>query len=462
MTMFAGDVIARFEMKTPLTVQSRVLLEYALAPDKLNAVFRKAAITQYQKELLFSTLIDVMTDVVLTTRPSVHQSFHARRKEIPVSIAALYTKLNLTETGTSEALIRHSYQQLQPVVDAMDARMPGWVAGYEVKIIDGNCVASTEHRLDVLRTTNAGALPGKGLAIYDASRDLIEECILCEDGHAQERSLFGLWLEKVKSGQLWINDRNFCTAGALFGIHDRGARFVTRQHATNAPWEEAGPRRSIGRIETGQVYEQAVNLLEEGGRKLLVRRVTLALDVPTRDGETELHILTDLTEEELDGCGVAELYRRRWTLEVAFLHLALDLRSEINTLGYPGAALLGFAVGVVMYNVVSTMKASVRAEYGQQAVEQISTYGVAKDIAATASGMMVALPPEVWHDVGMWSSQQVGTYLRRLARQVDLVRFKKATRGPKKPATPRTAFPGKNHVSTAQLLDASRKGEKAP
>ena len=46
-------------MKTPRTVQSRVLLEYALAPDKLNAVFCKAAITQYQKELLFSTLMNV-------------------------------------------------------------------------------------------------------------------------------------------------------------------------------------------------------------------------------------------------------------------------------------------------------------------------------------------------------------------------------------------------------------------
>ena len=462
MSTLAGDVIARFETKTPLTVQTRVLLEYALAPAKINEVFRKAAVTQYEKELLFSTAIDVMTDVVLTSRPSVRQSFLARKVEIPVSLTSLYTKLNLTETGTSEALIRHSYQQLQSVVDVMDARMPAWVAGYEVKVIDGNCVASTEHRLEVLRSTHAGALPGKGLVIYDASRDLIEDCILCEDGHAQERSLFGLWLEKVTAGQLWIDDRNFCTSGALFGIHDRGARFVTRQHATNAPWEEAGPRRSLGRIETGHVYEQPVRLLGGDGRRLLIRRVTLVLDVPTRDGETELHILTDLTEDELDGRGVAVLYSRRWTVEVAFLHLAMDLRSEINTLGYPGAALFGFAVGVVMSNLVSTMRASVRAEHGQQAADQISGYGVAKDIATTVEGMMVALPPEVWHDVGTWSPEEVGSYLRRLARHVDLIRFKKATRGPKKPPAPRTAFPGKNHVSTAQLLDASRRGEKAP
>src|SRR5262249_41155369 len=145
----------------------------------------------------------------------------------------------------------------------------------------------------------------------------------------------------------------------------------------------AGTRRHVGRIETGVVYEQPVRLLEDNGRTLQVRRITLVLDVPTRDGETEIHILTDLTQKELDGCGVAELYRRRWTIESAFLHLAMDLRSEINTLGYPRAALFGFAVGVLAYNLVSTMKASIRAQFGSEAVDQLSGYGMANDIATT-------------------------------------------------------------------------------
>lgn len=59
-----------------------LLGECALGPEKLNVVFRKAAVTQYQKEVLFSALIDVMTGVVLTTRPSVNQSFCARRADI--------------------------------------------------------------------------------------------------------------------------------------------------------------------------------------------------------------------------------------------------------------------------------------------------------------------------------------------------------------------------------------------
>jgi len=40
---------------------------------------------------------------------------------------------------------------------------------------------------------------------------------------------------------------------------------------------------------------------------------------------------------------VARLYRKRWTLETAFQHLEAYFHSEINTLGYPKAALFGFA-----------------------------------------------------------------------------------------------------------------------
>lgn len=456
--MLAGEVVERFAKYVPLTVESRVLLEYALAPEKLNALFRTVAVGQYEKHLLFSTTLDVMTDVVLSTRSSVRQSFLERDKmeEIPVSLSALYTKLNNTETGTSEALIHHSFEQLHPVVVAMKGLKTAWHEKYEVKIIDGSCVEATEHRLSVLRRTNAGALPGKGLIIYDTQSDLIEDSVLCEDGHAQERSLFEQWFAKVKKGQLWIADRNFCTCEALFTIHRKGARFVVRQHATNAPWEEAGPRKSLGRIETGLVYEQSVRLLGPNEEKLLVRRVTLVLDVPTRDGEAELHILTDLTRSELDGCGVAELYRKRWTLEIAFNHLTTDLHSEINTLGYPGAALFGLAVGITAYNIVSTMKASIRAQHGEEAAEQLSGYSIAEDISTTTEGMLIALPPEIWAPVAAWSAEQMGEYLRALARNVSLKRFKKTTRGPKKPQPPRTAAKGTGHVSTAKLLEARR------
>jgi len=47
---------------------------------------------------------------------------------------------------------------------------------------------------------------------------------------------------------------------------------------------------------------------------------------------------------------VAELYQKRWTIEIAFHELALNLEGEIETLGYPRAALFGFCVALVCYN----------------------------------------------------------------------------------------------------------------
>ena len=55
-----------------------------------------------------------------------------------------------------------------------------------------------------------------------------------------------------------------------------------------------------------------------GGGTLLLRRVTVALDRPTREGDREAHILTDLPGDAADAVTVAEIRRRRWALEAAF------------------------------------------------------------------------------------------------------------------------------------------------
>ena len=82
----------------------------------------------------------------------------------------------------------------------------------------------------MLRRRSAGPLPGKSLAVLDPATMLIRDLFLCEDGHAQERSLLGAVLERVQPGELYIDDRNFCTGGFLCGIAGHRACFLTRQH----------------------------------------------------------------------------------------------------------------------------------------------------------------------------------------------------------------------------------------
>ena len=82
----------------------------------------------------------------------------------------------------------------------------------------------------MLRGVEAGALPGKSLVVYAPDQGLVRDVFPCEDGHAQERSLFGAVLKTVQAGDLWIADRNFCTRDFLCDIDQRGAGFIIREH----------------------------------------------------------------------------------------------------------------------------------------------------------------------------------------------------------------------------------------
>jgi hypothetical protein len=135
-------------------------------------------------------------------------------------------------------------------------------------LLDGNPLASTEHRLKDLRGTWAAPLPGQALVVLDQQRMLITDVILNEDGHAQERSMIPEILQLVEVDQLWIEDRNFCTLGLLFGMHRRGATFVVRQHA-QLQGELLGRAQRTGATRSGPVYEQLMRVRDtkQGTRK---------------------------------------------------------------------------------------------------------------------------------------------------------------------------------------------------
>lgn len=121
-----------------------------------------------------------------------------------------------------------------------------------IKIVDGNCIEATEHRIQELRQAKGRALPGKSLVVYEPVSGLVTDVFPCEDGHAQERSLFAELLSTVVANDLWIEDRNFCTRDFLCGMARREAFFVTREHQ-GLPFEILGPLRSCGRTPTGNL-----------------------------------------------------------------------------------------------------------------------------------------------------------------------------------------------------------------
>ena len=159
---------------------------------------------------------------------------------------------------------------------------------------------------------------------------------------------------------------------------------MIRQHAATLFLELPGKRRSAGQDGRGRnIYEQAIRLNDpETGETFTARRITIALDKPTKDGETELHILTNLPQKAAGAVRVGDLYSNRWTIETGFQRLTDDLRCEIDTLGYPKAALFGFCTACVAYNAVSVVKAAIRVAYGKKYVEEeLSMYYLTLEVA---------------------------------------------------------------------------------
>ena len=185
---------------SPTTVMASAALSRMLGAARLDALFEESRQGQYVNTLMFSTLVDLMAAVVIGSRGSIHAAYQAAGEEMKVSAPSVYEKMRNVETCTSQALVRESAAEMASLVDQMNGALPSPAPGYAVRILDGNCIAASEHRIKELRPLAAGALPGKSLAVLDPQRRLIRDVFPCEDGHANERSLLAQVLSTTLKG----------------------------------------------------------------------------------------------------------------------------------------------------------------------------------------------------------------------------------------------------------------------
>ena len=90
----------------------------------------------------------------------------------------------------------------------------------------------------------------------------------------------------------------------------------------------------MGDSATGSVWEHPVRLATQQRHALPMRRIVVYLKQPTRHGDLEVTIFTNLPVEVADALTVAELYRSRWTVEGMFQVIIDFFSCELNTLGY--------------------------------------------------------------------------------------------------------------------------------
>ena len=173
--MLLDSVFQNFLEQKPLSVMARAALERMLSVSRLEALFRQVASVQYERDLLFSGLVELIARVVTRVDRSVLKSYESPQEVLGVSDEAVYQKLRGIETGVSQALVRDSFREASAVLAKLGLVKTSWVPGRRVKILDGNHLQASEHRLAELRAMGDAPLPGTALVVWDQPTRLVSD-----------------------------------------------------------------------------------------------------------------------------------------------------------------------------------------------------------------------------------------------------------------------------------------------
>lgn len=456
-SFFEGSVFRTFATERPIATMTQMVLRRILSPADVDQAFDEQAEKQYHRSLLFSALTSLISGVVLGKHASVNAGYKKMKEQLAVSVTAVYEKLQRVELPIVQELVRRSYQQTVQACKQIGYVANNDLPGYSTRILDGNWLSGTEHRLSETRTSTAAPLPGKSLVVYDPRFNAVSDFFAMEDAYSQERSGLDDVIATLEKQQLWLADRNFCTLKFLYAIAAKSGAFVIRQHG-QLEGRQTGKLRKIGESQTGILYENKLVLPERDGQQMTVRRVVVHLFEPTSNGDVEIVLLSNLPCDHADAIKVSELYRTRWKIETAFGHMTVALNCEVKPLCYPKAALFCFASALMGYNALGIIKGAIAAEHGRSECESLSHYYLALEISEATDGLLVMLPEEHWEEVNEISVSDFAEEIRKTARGVDIDRYRKSVRGPKKPPPKRTNKRKSVHVSTKRILD-KRKGK---
>ncbi len=103
-------ILERFIEQSPIPVMARSLIERTFNADRINACFESVDENpQYTRELLFSSVFELMSLVVLRAFPAIHSAYKSKKNDIPVSITAVYDKLSGIDTSTGTLTLKNTY-----------------------------------------------------------------------------------------------------------------------------------------------------------------------------------------------------------------------------------------------------------------------------------------------------------------------------------------------------------------
>lgn len=110
-------------------------------------------------------------------------------------------------------------------------------------------------------------------------------------------------------------------------------------------------------------------------------------------------------------------------------------------------------MAVVAYQGLAVVKATLRQVPGAKAIDEgVSGYDLVNEMARVAESLETLVEPQDWTVFQPLTLATMAAWLITTAGRVQLRKYRKHSRGPKKPPVPRTPDPRRPHVSVARLL----------
>ena len=100
----------------------RGLMESVFRPERLDDIFERHAKVQYQRELLFSTLVNLLSLVVCGIHRWMNAAYRKKANEMNVTRNAVYEKLNGVEPQVSRAVLKETAAELSLLMDTMGGK----------------------------------------------------------------------------------------------------------------------------------------------------------------------------------------------------------------------------------------------------------------------------------------------------------------------------------------------------
>lgn len=258
--------------------------------------------------------------------------------------------------------------------------------GRHIKVVDGSGLSMPDTPENQEKYPQSKkCTPGCGFpemriaAVFSLATGVLLRCAY-GSRYVSERALFRQLWDCLQQGDVLLADRGFCGFAEFFFLLQRGIDPVMRLHQ----------RRSVGvrivkRLGAGETLVQWIKtkvrpawLTKEQWAALPavldVRHIAFSVDIPGFRSHN-ITIATTLTDaRRYPATAFAELYRRRWCVELYFRDIKISLGMDVLRCLSPEMVEKELAMHIIAYNLIrATMLQAAHA--ANKAIERISFKG---------------------------------------------------------------------------------------